>query len=74
MNIRLLSCTSPRPDQRAIAKLLEEFAIELDASSAYEAAEYLIDGEETTIEIDDKSSSSAIRALRKCEIDYELVD
>lgn len=73
MKIQLNACEAPRPDQRAIAKMLEEIAM-MDGGTARETTEYLLDGEPQEIEIGTKNTSSAYRALRKLQIDYELLD
>lgn len=74
MNLNLLSCDAARPDQRAIAKCLSEIAIGMDDSLASEMTGILLEGEVIEIEVDDKNSSSAFRALRKLTIDYEIVE
>jgi len=73
MKIQLNSCDAPRPDQRAIAKALEELAM-MDSGTARETTGYWLDGEPIEIEVSDKNSSSAYRTLRKLQIDYELLD
>ena len=74
MKINLLSCDAPRPDKRGIAKMLEEIALGIDASLARELTNILIDGSPIEIEVDEKNTSSSFRALRKLDIDYELMD
>jgi hypothetical protein len=73
MNIRLLSCDAQRPDKRAIAKMLEEYGVGL-YDSPREMTNYLLDGTPIEIEVAEKTSSSAFRALRKLDIDYELME
>lgn len=73
MKINLLSCDAARPDKRAIANCLTELA-SLDQSLAYELTDILLDGDMVDIEVDDKNQSSAFRALRKLDIDYEIVE
>lgn len=73
MKIQLNSCDAARPDQRAIAKALEELAM-MDSGTARETTGYLIDGSPVEIEVAQKNSSSAYRTLRKLQIDYELLD
>lgn len=73
MKIQLNACEAQRPDQRAIAKALEELAM-MDAGTARENTEYLLEGEQIEIEILDKNASSAYRTLRKLQIDYDLLD
>ncbi len=74
MQINLLSCDAPRPDKRAIAKCIEEIAANMDQSLANELTEILLDGDTVDIEVAQKNSSSAYRALRKLSIDYEIVE
>lgn len=74
MKIQLLTCDAPRPDGRAIAKTLEEIALGIDGALARELTGYLLDGTEIDIEVDDKTTSSAFRALRKVNIDYQILE
>lgn len=74
MKIQLLSCDAARPDRRAIAKMLEEIANDTDFSLATELTGILLDGSPLEIEVDDKTISSAYRALRKLSIDYEIME
>ena len=73
MKIQLNSCDAPRPDRRAISKMLEEMAM-MDGGTAREATDILLDGSPVEIEVGGKNTSSAYRALRKLDIDYELLD
>lgn len=72
MKIHLVSCTAKRPDKRAIAKMLEEFA-GADSSLAHELTDILLEGTPIDIEIEN-NTDSGLRALRKFDIDYELMD
>ena len=74
MNINLLSCDAARPDRRAIAKMLEDIADGVDNSLAREMTDILIDGSPVEIEVSGKATNSAFRALRKLNIDYELME
>ena len=74
MKVNLLSCNAQRPDRRAIAKCIIEISSEMDESLAKELTDILLEGDPVDIEMDDKNSSSAYRALRKLSIDYEIVD
>ncbi len=74
MNLKLLSCDAPRPDRRGIAKTLEEIVLGMDNSLARELTDVLLDGTPIDIEVADKTTSSAFRALRKLNIDYEIMD
>ncbi|MEL7220111.1 MAG: hypothetical protein AAGJ93_02265 [Bacteroidota bacterium] len=74
MKLNLLSCDAQRPDRRAIAKCLTEISSGTDESLARELTDILLEGEIVDLEIDDKNISSAYRALRKLDIDYEIVE
>ena len=74
MKINLLSCSAVRPDKRAISKMIEEIAVGISSFDAQDITEFLLEGSPAEIEVDDKSVSSAYRALRKNDIDYELVE
>ena len=73
MKINLLSCDAQRPDKRAIAKCITEISA-VDGSLANELTEILLEGDAVDIEIEDKNTGSALRALRKLDIDYEIVE
>ena len=72
MKLQLLSCSAPRPDARAITKMLEEIA-GMDNYDAREQTDILLDGTPIEIEVT-LNTSSALRALRKLLIDYEIMD
>ena len=74
MKINLLSCDAQRPDRRAIAKCISEISSNIDGSLSNELTEILLEGDPVDIEIEDKNSGSALRALRKLSIDYEIVE
>lgn len=74
MEITLLSCDAQRPDRRAIAQCIAEISPGTDPSLASELTDILLEGDSVTIEVDDKTTSSAFRALRKLDIDYEIVE
>ncbi len=74
MKINLLSCGAARPDKRAIARTIAEISTSIDPSLASELVEYLLDGTPVDIEVDDKTANSAYRALRKLDIEYELIE
>lgn len=74
MKINLLSCDAQRPDRRAIAKCIAEISSNIDESLASELTDILLEGDAVDIEMDDKNTSSAFRALRKLDIDYEIVE
>ncbi len=73
MKLQLVSCDAKRPDKRAIAKVLEEYA-GLDSGTASELTGYLLEGTPIDIEVSEGTSSSAFRALRKLDVDYEIVE
>ncbi|WP_047547901.1 hypothetical protein [Psychroserpens sp. Hel_I_66] len=74
MKINLLSCDEQRPDKRAIANCIMEIMVNGNQALANEFTEILLEGDPVEIEVDDKNSASALRALRKLGIDYEFVD
>ncbi|WP_178983828.1 hypothetical protein [Winogradskyella helgolandensis] len=74
MKLNLLSCDAQRPDKRAIANCITEITINGNASLSNELTEILLDGDAVDIEVGDKNSGSALRALRKLDIDYEIVE
>jgi hypothetical protein len=74
MKLNLLSCDADRPDRRAIAKCLTEISPNMDESLANELTDILLEGEVVDLEVDDKNTSSAFRALRKLSVDYEIVE
>lgn len=73
MKINLLSCDAQRPDRRAIARCIVDISTSVDDSLANELTDILLEGDPVDIEIGD-NSSSALRALRKLSIDYEIID
>lgn len=74
MKLSLLSCDAPRPDRRAIAKCITEISSNVDPGLSNELTDILLEGDPVEIEMDDKNSSSAFRALRKLSIDYEIME
>ena len=74
MKINLLSCDAQRPDTRAIAKCIVEISSNINDSLANELTDILLEGDPVDIEMEDKNSGSALRALRKLSIDYEIVE
>jgi hypothetical protein len=73
MKLNLLSCDAQRPDRRAIAKCITEISSNIDESMSNELTDILLEGDPVDIEMEDKNSSSAFRALRKLSIDYEIM-
>ncbi|WP_225034891.1 hypothetical protein [Winogradskyella sp. SM1960] len=74
MKLNLLSCDAQRPDKRAIANCITEISVNGNASLPNELTDILLEGDAVDIEVDDKNSGSALRALRKLDVDYEIVD
>lgn len=74
MKLNLLSCDAHKPNRRAIAKCLTEISSNIDGSLARELTDILLEGDAVDIEVDDKNHNSALRALRKLSIDYEIVE
>jgi len=74
MKINLLSCDVQRPDRRAIANCIAEISANIDASLSNELTDILLEGDAVDIEVEDKNSGSALKALRKLSIDYEIID
>ena len=74
MKINLLSCDAQRPDKRTIAKCIVEISSNINDSLANELTDILLEGDPVDIEMEDKNSGSALRALRKLSIDYEIVE
>ena len=74
MKLNLLSCDGLRPDKRAIAKCIVEISTNINESLSNELTNILLDGDAVDIEIDNKKSGSSLRALRKLNIDYEIIE
>lgn len=74
MKLNLLSCDAQRPDRRAITKCIAEISSNIDESLSHELTDILLEGDAVDIEVDDRNSASALRALRKLSIDYEIIE
>ncbi len=74
MKINLLSFDGLRPDKRAIAKCIVEISTNINESISNELTNVLLDGDIVDIEINNKNSGSSLRALRKLNIDYEIIE
>ena len=74
MKLNLLSCDAQRPDRRAIAQCILEISSNINDSLANELTDILLEGDPVDIEVKDKDSGSALRALRKLSIDYEIIE
>jgi len=72
MTIQLNSCDAQRPDRRAIAKAIEEHT-DTDGGTARELTDFLLEGSEVEVEVS-SNESSAFRAFRKLDIDYEILE
>ena len=73
MKLNLLSCDAQRPDRRAIAKCIVEIS-SVGEFLSNELTYILLEGDAVDIEVEDKNSGSALRALRKLSIDYEIIE
>ena len=71
MKLNLVSCDAQRPDRRAIAQCIVAISLNISESSSNELTDILLEGDAVDIEVKDKDSGSALRALRKLFIDYE---
>lgn len=74
MKLNLLSCDAQRPDRRAIANCIVAVSLNVNESLANELTDILLEGDAVEIEVADKDSGSALRALRKLDIDYEIIE
>lgn len=74
MKLNLLSCVSIRPDKRAIASCIVEISINIDPTLANELTEIPLEGDPVDILVNDKNTGSALRSLRKLNIDYEILE
>lgn len=74
MKLNLLSCDAQRPDKRAIANCIVAISLNMNESLAHEITDILLEGDAVDIEVEDKDSGSALRALRKLAIDYEIIE
>jgi len=73
MRVNLLSCDAQRPDKRAIAKCIAEISANMNESLSNELTDILLEGDAVDIELNDKNTGSALRALRKLSIDYAII-
>lgn len=74
MKLNLLSCDAQRPDRRAISKCITEISSHGNESLSNELTDILLEGDAVDIEVEDKNSGSALRAFRKLNIDYEIIE
>ena len=74
MKLNLLSCTSQRPDKRAISACILELASDISPSLSNELTEILLMGDAVEIDVHDKNTATSLRALRKLDVDYEILE
>ena len=74
MKLNLLSCDAQRSDRRALAKCIEEISLNVSEYISKELIDILLEGDPIEIEIDHKNSGSALRSLRKSNIDYDVIE
>jgi hypothetical protein len=74
MKLNLLSCDAQRPDKRAIAKCITDISSNINESLARELTEILLEGDAVDIQLEDKNAGSSLRALRKLDIDYKIIE
>ncbi len=74
MKLNLLSCDAQRPDRRAIANCIATVSSNIDESLSNELTAILLEGDAVAIEMEDRNAGSALRALRKLSIDYEIME
>jgi|TARA_B110000438_G_scaffold180738_1_gene172673 hypothetical protein len=74
MKLNLLSCEAQRPDRMVISRFISEISCNINESLSNELTLILLEGDSIEIEIENKSSGSALRTLRKLNIDYEVID
>lgn len=74
MILKLLSCEAQRPDKRAIANCIVEISTNIDVALSHELTDILLEGDAIDIDVEDRNSGSALRALRKLSIDYHIVE
>lgn len=74
MKLNLLTCDALRPDKREIAKCIAEISLNINETLANELTDILLEGDAVDIEVEDKNAASALRALRKLNIDYEIIE
>lgn len=73
MKLQLLTCDAQQPDKRAIINGISEIA-GIPISQANLFTEILLEGDTVDIEINDSQTATGLRALRKLQIDYKIVE
>lgn len=74
MKLNLLSCDAQRPNRRTIANCITEISSNSNAALSHKLTAILLEGDVVDIEVEDKNTASALRALRKLGIDYEILE
>lgn len=74
MKLNLLSCDKQRPDKRAIARCIAAVSSNSSESLSHELTAILLEGDAVDIEMEDENAGSALRALRKLGIEYEILE
>jgi len=74
MKLNLLSCDTQRPDRKAIAYCISEISSNIDKLTSNALTDILLEGDAVAIEMENKNSGSALRSLRKLNINYEFID
>lgn len=74
MKLNLLSCDAPRPDKSAIAQCIVAISLNVNQSLANELTDIILEGDVVDIEVADKDTASALRALRKLDIEYQIIE
>ena len=73
MQLKLISCGADRPDKRAISRTLSDIGDDIDSNLGSELTNILLEGSPVEIEVS-FNESSAFRALRKLDIEYEIME
>ena len=74
MKLNLLSCDAHRPDKRAIAECITAISSNIEKALSIELTDIMLEGDPVDIEIEDKNFGSALRAFRKLNINYEIIE
>lgn len=74
MKLKLVSCDAQRPDRRAITNCIAEISTNIDEAYSHELTDILLEGDAIDIDVEDRNSGSALRALRKLSIDNEILE
>ena len=74
MKLNLLACVCQRSDKRANDACVVEMASGVRQSLYDELTEILVLGDAVEIEVHDKNTATALRALKKLDVDYEILE